>query len=745
MVTFSFFRNEFSALIFTDEATNSVIEAGFLRTAENTDGTHITYTDDDLKTDFSFTCGSESLEQYHAVKEQLTGYHSEKAEQPLFRCVTYWWETTYDMYTTRGSSPEAVTNYMLSLFNNFQIIYNNEGIGSQLNELYIQTNPDETYDTIPYEDLTQSSFAHLNVFSVDRTGFDANLATLFSAVGGEINGGGVAHLNSICDVRDSTRHSYCGGVVQPVAAFPLYSWPVYVAAHEVGHNLGSRHTNQCVWGPDSTAIDGCSEPSIGSCTAPLPSNGGTIMSTCLNVTSVGINFTNGFGPLPVDLIRDRVNSCITLMCESNDGESCEATFEPNNSQAEAATIAIGTTYTAGLSPAWDNDWYRVETSSTSNNTFSLVGPDGADYGMTIYNGDGNWVGGTYTPNSATETLTLYNQPPGTYFIQIYGDVVVESTPCYSITVASGTSCETALEPNDSQAQATTIAAGTTYTAGLYPAWDNDWYRVETFSTANNTYSLVGPAGADYDMIIYDSDGNSVGWGSGTTTSSATETVTINNQPPGTYFIIVYGYAFAESTLCYTITVTPPEVASSCQTAFEPNDSQSEAAAIAVGTTYTAGLSPGNDDYYRVETFLTANNTYTLVAPEATLCQIYVYNSSGSEIGWGLTASSVTETLIINDQPPGIYFIRIYGIVIDNSLCYSITVSSNEEEQTISVYPNPTHDMIYLSERVTGKLTNQLGQTVKVFEGSQVSLKELQPGIYLLQVEGSPNLYKIVKE
>ena len=142
----------------------------------------------------------------------------------------------------------------------------------------------------------------------------------------------------------------------------------------------------------------------------------------------------------------------------------------------------------------------------------------------------------------------------------------------------------------------------------------------------------------------------------------------------------------------------------------------------------------------------------------------IYNSGGAPIGSGITAGSATESVMINNQAPGTYFIHIY---VNNdyyggpyspysTTCYTIGVAqaamgmmiastNEEEEQAISVYPNPTYDMIYLSERVTGKLTNQLGQTVKVFEGSQVSLKELQPGIYLLQVEGSPNLYKIVKE
>ena len=80
--------------------------------------------------------------------------------------------------------------------------------------------------------------------------------------------------------------------------------------HEMGHSLGSPHTHACAWNGNSTAIDGCG-PSAGyseGCDAPLPTNGGTIMSYCHLVPSVKIDFLNGFGPQPAALIRNTVNS-----------------------------------------------------------------------------------------------------------------------------------------------------------------------------------------------------------------------------------------------------------------------------------------------------------------------------------------------------------------------------------------------------------------------------------------------------
>ena len=66
------------------------------------------------------------------------------------------------------------------------------------------------------------------------------------------------------------------------------------------------------------------------------------------------------------------------------------------------------------------------------------------------------------------------------------------------------------------------------------------------------FNLVGPAGVDYDLFIYNSTGAQIGSGEGTT---ATESVNLSNQAAGTYYIKVNGYSGANSASCYTITAT----------------------------------------------------------------------------------------------------------------------------------------------------------------------------------------------
>lgn len=99
--------------------------------------------------------------------------------------------------------------------------------------------------------------------------------------------------------------------------FPNYSWTTTVVTHELGHNIGSKHTHWCGW--PGGAIDNC-EDTEGDCApGPPPTNGGTIMSYC-HLKSYGINFSKGFGPLPGNLIREKVSQagCLGPCCVITD-------------------------------------------------------------------------------------------------------------------------------------------------------------------------------------------------------------------------------------------------------------------------------------------------------------------------------------------------------------------------------------------------------------------------------------------
>ncbi len=211
----------------------------------------------------------------------------------LDNCVNVYFELDYDVFLEKRSV-EGATNYLTAVFNEVNAIFVNEGIKTQISEVFVWNIPS------PY--LGTSSTLTLNQFQLLRPFFNGDIAHF---VDFKTSNGGIAYVDVLCS---ALPYAYSGA--QPTfESFPTYSWTIEVITHEIGHNLGSPHTHDCSW-PDG-AIDNCVPPSGNCDPGETPTNGGTIMSYC-HLTEFGINFNNGFGPLPGDLIRNRISNASCL-------------------------------------------------------------------------------------------------------------------------------------------------------------------------------------------------------------------------------------------------------------------------------------------------------------------------------------------------------------------------------------------------------------------------------------------------
>lgn len=213
--------------------------------------------------------------------------------------VDIYYEADYSCYTGQGSNLANTISWVTDLANNVSVLYENDSVNVKLSAIKVWTVTD------PYAGTVNTAEALPAFGSAMTAGFPGDLAHLLSR---RALGGGRAYLNVLCSSAP-VRTGVSGNLGNSIVPLPAYSWNSMVITHELGHNIASNHTQWCGW--PGGAIDNCYTTEGGCPPGPAPTNGGTIMSYC-HLTGSGINFANGFGPLPGALIRNAVrnNNCI---------------------------------------------------------------------------------------------------------------------------------------------------------------------------------------------------------------------------------------------------------------------------------------------------------------------------------------------------------------------------------------------------------------------------------------------------
>jgi hypothetical protein len=301
VAAFNFFKGEFNGIFSSEEFGNIVV--GKIDKANNQKD-YIIYSDAKLKVLNDFECH---------VKEEDSPITTSTLNREVNtnKCVTFYFEIDNNLFQSNSSNTTTTTNWMTSVFNNVQTMFNNDGITTALKSIFIWTTQD------PYQGVGTTSLPYLQAFAEYRPVFNGDVGMLVGIDPGGL--GGVAYLNQVCD-DSNYAYSDLNGI--SFSTVPTYSWTIQVITHEFGHSLGSPHTHGCYWNGNSTAIDGCGQQAgynEGTCeTGPIPTSTekGTIMSYCHLITGVGINFANGFGPQPANLIVNNVNgkSCLSSDC-----------------------------------------------------------------------------------------------------------------------------------------------------------------------------------------------------------------------------------------------------------------------------------------------------------------------------------------------------------------------------------------------------------------------------------------------
>lgn len=391
MAAWSLFDNSVMA-VFSYNSENYML--GLWKDELNEDNSiYILYKESDILFSHEFQCAAGDLPA--AMERDGNDEPHIQSNQ----CIKLYFECDYQLFLDQGSAVN-VTNYVTGIFNVVQLIYNNESINTEISEIYVWTSTD------PYN-TNATSLDYLNDFKTTRTTFNGDLAHLLTTR--PLNLGGIAGLGVLCDMPNAYAFN---NIYNTYNQYPDYSLTVLIIAHELGHNLGSQHTHWCGWpgGP----IDNCVPVDDGPCTAgPSPGTiGGTIMSYCHN-TGLGTSFTNGFGPLPGNVIRNTYNSasCLTA-CTSPPKAAFTASAVDVCTVPATITFTDESFYTI-TSWKWDinNDGVVDYTTQSPTHTYNAGGVYTVKLIVTSANGSDtivktNYIGvGTFTPAVSIATTT----------------------------------------------------------------------------------------------------------------------------------------------------------------------------------------------------------------------------------------------------------------------------------------------------------------------------------------------------
>lgn len=351
VVSLTIVNDEISGLI-SDKTGTRVL--GKNRKPGSTKENYSLFYDHDLVKTSAFSCGTDGLK---IPEGKIMQQQNQLQENTSCKWVGIYIETDKAVLDSLGNVP-SVEHYIMNLANAVSTTFSIEGIAVRLSGLSMWTTTD------PYSGKNDDE--SLNIFretwNMKSDNFPGHFAHLLKMG----NKSGLAYIPG-----DVCGRSYNYGLSTIDAKYSFVSYPdiygdVDVICHELGHNFGSLHTQSCTWpgGP----IDNCAAVEEGTCDrGPAPLNGGSIMSYCPYRKLV-----NGFGPLPGNLIRNRIHSaeCLPVSDNRPSGLQIDHVFA-TGARIHWNYTGSNTAHVLQYRDATTKKWTEVKTPTNSVSIFGL--------------------------------------------------------------------------------------------------------------------------------------------------------------------------------------------------------------------------------------------------------------------------------------------------------------------------------------------------------------------------------------
>ncbi len=498
----SFFEGEMMGVVSSDEFLNLNIGKSTAVGAKADD--YVIYSDNYIPLQSPGCATPENPEYAELMKE----YAANSGAVRTVKCVKIYYEMDNNLYINSGSTTTGATNWMTAVHNNVATLFTNDAITTSLSQVFVWTTGD------PYNGTSSSS--QLSKFKTNRPTFNGDLGQLVGIDPGGL-GGVASTINGMC----SSSNKYCySDVDYSYNNVPTYSWTIMVCTHELGHLMGSAHTQNCGW--PGGAIDNCYTTEGGCSPGPAPIGGGTIMSYC-HLTGYGINFNKGFGPLPAGAIQGAVDAANCL------STSCAGTCVTPTGLS--ATSITNTTATLNWGTASGANSYNIQYRKTGTTTWT-------------------------TTTSSTTSKAVTGLTQGTQYEFQVQSVCTSTSSAYSASfnfTTTSPACTDIYESNNTKNTASPIAVGGNIFGLINVVGDVDFYSFSNTVSQPNMNLNLTTLPANYNLDLYDPSGTKIAASKKGGTNN--EQITMNTTVVGTYLARVYPATGAfHATNCYTLNI-----------------------------------------------------------------------------------------------------------------------------------------------------------------------------------------------
>ncbi len=364
--------------------------------------------------------------------------------------------------------------------------------------------------------------------------------------------------------------------------------------------------------------------------------------------------------------------------------------EPNNTRADANTLALNGSNTGAINVAGDEDWFKVTTNADGRLDVTLTVSNSLYLWCYIYDNDGTTLLKSDNTNG-TKLISVDGLATGTYYMKLVA-YYSGQLPAYTISNNLVKPAEANdSEPNNTKAQAKVLNLNSSATGHINYYYNNlrdtfDWYKVTTNADGRIRLRLTSGNSQYVWAYLYDNDGITLLTSDNT---NGTKDINKDGLAAGTYYVVIKSY-YANGYIPYTIedSLFKPDQ----ENDNEPNNTKAQAKVLNLNSSATGHINyyynnlRDTFDWYKVTTNADGMIRLRLTSENSQYVWAYLYDNDGTTL---LNSNNTNGTIDISKDglAEGTYYVKIRAYYDNGYVPYTIEDSLFTYTYTVDQEPN----------------------------------------------------------